>query len=205
MVFDDPLSRESARELAHRELQKRAYDEAKPPLAVRLVSKVIETLRELFDRSSAHLPGGRTTLVLLLLLLSVLVVLLVVRLNPARFGRQLSVGVFASGRALSASEHRDLAEGHAARREWAEAVRERLRAVVRELESRGVLDPRPGRTAHEVAGEAGLLVPALADPLARAATIFDEVWYGGRHADRSAYDTLVEVDRMVTGTRLVLA
>ena len=65
-------------------------------------------------------------------------------------------------------------------------MRERLRAVVRELESRGVLEPRPSRTADEVARDGSAAVPDLAEPLRRATTTFDEIWYGGRTADASS-------------------
>ena len=73
---------------------------------------------------------------------------------------------------------------------------------MRELEARGVLDARPGRTAGEVARDGGDAVPALAADLARAAAVFDEVWYGGRTADAASYAVLVEVDGRVTGARV---
>ena len=63
---------------------------------------------------------------------------------------------------LDAAGHRAAAEALAAQGHLAEAVRERLRAVVRALEERGVLDPRPGRTSGEVARDAGAAAPALA-------------------------------------------
>jgi hypothetical protein len=204
MLADAELSREAARELAHRELQQRAYDQARPSLLVRAVTSVLHALGDLLDRAGSNVPGGRSGLVLVLVVLGVLVALVVVRLRPSRSGARAE-GVFADGRALRAAEHRALAERAAAAGDFAEAVRERLRAVVRELEARGVLDPRPGRTADEVAREAGRLVPTLDVPLRRAATTFDEVWYGGRVADAASYAVLVDVDTTVTATRMVLA
>lgn len=205
MLLDDPLSRAAARELARRELHKRAYEQAKPSLVVRLLGRAISALRDLFARASAHVPGGRSALVIALVVLVGLVVLVVLRLQPSTFGRKAPRVLFTSGQALSAAEHRRLAEEHASRGEWAEAVRERLRAVVRDLEARGVLDPRPARTADEVAREAGGVVSSLADPLFRAATTFDEIWYGGRSADAQSYQVLVDVDRVVAATKMVLA
>lgn len=204
MLLDTDLSREAARELAREELEKRAYDEARPSLLVRLLGRAIDELRELFDRASGNVPGGRGGLVLVLLVVAALVVLLVVRLRPAMAHGQAGA-VFAPGGSLTAAEHRRLAEELAGRGTWDEAVRERLRAVVRELEARGVLDPRPGRTADEVATEAGRLVPALAGPLRDGARTFDEIWYGGRKADQASYARLVSLDRQVTETKLVLA
>jgi hypothetical protein len=106
---------------------------------------------------------------------------------------------------MTADGHRARADEAAAAGKWADAVRERLRAVARELESRGVLDPRPGRTADELAREAGSAVAAVAAPLQRGVRVFDEVWYGGRSADASSYAVLVEVDRAVREARLARA
>jgi hypothetical protein len=39
--------------------------------------------------------------------------------------------------------------------------------------------------------------------LLRATVTFDEIWYGGRTADASAYAVLVEADRTVSSARLV--
>jgi hypothetical protein len=113
--------------------------------------------------------------------------------------------VFAVGRTLSAEEHRALAEEAAAAARWDDAVRERLRAIVRELEARGVLEPRPGRTAGEVARDGSAAVPAIAEPLRRATGTFDEIWYGGRPADASSYAVLVAADQAVTGARLAVS
>lgn len=204
MLVDPELSREAARRLAHEELSKHEYADAQPSLVVRLLGRAVDALRDLLDRAGSNVPGGRAGLVLVLLVVVALVVLALVRLKPSRAGVH-GGAVFAEGRTLSAAEHRALADELAARGAFSEAVRERLRAVVRDLEARGVLDPRPGRTADEVAAEAGRLVPSIAEPLRRGARTFDEVWYGGRDADASSYQVLVDVDRTVSGTRMVLA
>jgi hypothetical protein len=112
--------------------------------------------------------------------------------------------LFEGSAVLTAQAHRELAEAAAGEGRWADAVRERLRAVVRELESRGALDPRPGRTAGEVARDGGAAVPAVAADLRRAAVLFDEVWYGGRDADAGSYAVLVGVDERVRDSRLVV-
>ncbi len=198
------LGREAARRAAQVELSRHEYAAARPPLVIRLVDRLLNEVGRLLRASSAQVPGGNTGVLLLLLLLGAAVALLVLRLRPSR-GAAGRAELFGTGGVLSAADHRALAEAAAARGEWAHAVRERLRAVVRELEARGVLDPRPGRTTVEVAREAGALVPALAEALRRGATTFDEVWYGGRSADTASYAVLVDLDRTVTSTRLVLA
>ena len=80
-----------------------------------------------------------------------------------------------------------------------------MRAIVRELETRGVLDPRPGRTAAEVAREAGGLVPSVAGELRGGARVFDEIWYGGRPATAGADAAMREADQRVRSAPLVVA
>lgn len=189
------LGREEARRLAREELSRKAYSDARPPLLVRLATRVLRAVADAFDRAAGAVPAGRAGLVLLMLLVAGLVALLLVRLRPARSASGMPL--FSGGQPLDAEAHRRRADELAAGGQWAEAVRERLRALVRELELRGVLDRRPGRAAGEIATEAGTQVPALADGLRRAATVFNEVWYGGRSADERSYAVLVEVDRQV--------
>jgi hypothetical protein len=203
-LLTDLPGRDAAREAAHRELSRRAYAEAEPPLTYRIIRWLLNRLSELLDKATASVPGGTVGLLLLLLVVALVVAVVVVRLRPS-LRDQRSRQLFGLGQQLTADQHRQRAEQAAARGDHADAVRERLRAVVRELEQRGVLDPRPGRTADEVARDAGTAVPALAEPLRRGATVFDEVWYGGRLADATSYAVLVEVDRAVSSSRLVVA
>jgi hypothetical protein len=198
-------SADAAREAARHELSKGAYDRAKPSLASRAVTYLLDKLSEVLNKAAGSVPGGNVGLLLLLLIVVGITVLVVLRLRPALRDRHATGDLFGDGTVLTPDAHRQRAEQAAARGEFAEAVRERLRAVVRELEGRGVLDPRPGRTADEVAQEAGTAVPSIAEPLRRGAGVFDEVWYGGRVADAASYAALVEVDRLVTAARLVLS
>jgi hypothetical protein len=199
----DDVTRVGARRAARDELLDRRYHDAQPPLLVRLVGRAVRKLLELLDRAAGGVPGGRAGLLILALMIAGLVAVVIVRLRPARRGGA-SADVFTSATTLSAAQHRELAEAAAAAGQWAEAVRERLRAIVRELEARGVLEPRPSRTAGEVARDGSAAVPSIAAPLQRATTTFDEIWYGGRSADASSYAVLVEADRSVTSAQLVL-
>ena len=198
----DGLSREAAADAARRELARRPYRDAQPSLAARLLGRLVSELGRLLDRASAHAPGGGLGLLLLLALLVLAAAVVLTRLRPRR-GERLPA-LFDGTASLSAADHRALADAAAAQGRFADAVRERLRAVVRELEGRGVLDPRPGRTADEVAREAGAAVPDIADDLAGDARVFDEVWYGRREATASTYGVVVDVDRRVLDRRLVV-
>jgi Domain of unknown function (DUF4129) len=202
LIVDLP-GRDQAREAAQRELSKSAYRAAEPPWYQRLLEWIANQLGDLIGQASGSVPGGYVGLLVLALLVALVVAVVVVRLRPAR-RRGLPEALFGSTD-VSAAGHRALADEAAARGAYADAVRERLRAVVRELEERGVLDPRPGRTADELARDAGTALPDLARPLAEAARLFDDVWYGGHPADASAYAALVALDTRVRAARPVLA
>jgi hypothetical protein len=199
----DDVTREGARRAAREELLDRKYQDAQPPLLVRLVGKALRKLVELLDRAAGNVPGGRLGLLILALLVGGLIAVVVVRLRPTG-RRAASAEVFTTGAARTAAQHRTAADEAAAAGQWADAVRERLRAIVRELEARGVLEPRPSRTAGEVARDGSAAVPHIGAPLRRATTMFDEIWYGGRTADASSYTVLVEADRAVSSASLVV-
>lgn len=175
------LTREAARQAARRELSKARYRDAEPSLLERGISAVLRRLGELLDRVTV--PGGRGGLLLLALLVVGAVAVVLVRLGPLQ--RRTARGpapALDAGPRQSAEGHRQAALQAEQAGAYAAAVREWLRAVVRELEDRGVLDVRPGRTALEVARDGGAALPALAGELSTAAVIFDQVWYGGRPA-----------------------
>jgi uncharacterized protein DUF4129 len=83
---------------------------------------------------------------------------------------------------MPATDLASLADRLAAQGRYAEAVRERLRAMVRELIERGLLAHRPGWTITELAAAAAAVRPPIGPTLAEAARIFSEIWYGQRPA-----------------------
>jgi len=198
------LDRAAAQEAARRELAKKGYQDAQPPWTYRAINWVFEQIDKALSKATEVLPGGALGLVIVLLLVAGLIALIFWRVRPSGV-RRSEQALFGTGTTVTAADHRARADEAAAQSRWAEAVRERLRAVARELETRGVLDPRPGRTADELAREAGAAVAEIGAPLARAVRVFDDVWYGGRTADASSYAVLVEVDRVVREARLVRA
>ncbi|GGV88436.1 membrane protein [Streptomyces gelaticus] len=175
-----------AREAAEHELSKPMYHENDPNLLQQGLDRLWDWIGELLDTASSAAPGGPLGLIALMLLVVGLVAALWWRLGtPSRPVRSADALFDDSPR--SATEHRRAAEAHAAAQRWNEAVQERMRAVVRSLEERALLDPRPGRTADEAAAEAGRPLPAHAARLHAAAREFDDVTYGGRTADQQAY------------------
>jgi len=101
---------------------------------------------------------------------------------------------------LSAAEHRAAAQQHAAAGDWVEAIRHRLRAVARQLEETGVLHPATGRTATELARDAGAALPGLAGELLRAAETFNDVSYGELPATPEGYRIVADLDERVRAT-----
>ncbi|BDZ42904.1 hypothetical protein GCM10025865_22030 [Paraoerskovia sediminicola] len=80
----------------------------------------------------------------------------------------------------------------AARRagDWTTAVLERFRAIVRSLEERVIIDDRPGRTAHEVSGDARARLPQASAALEAAGALFDDVCYGKVVVGRAESDAM---------------
>ncbi|MFE1963468.1 DUF4129 domain-containing protein [Streptomyces sp. NPDC059479] len=182
-----------AREAAERELSKPMYHENDPNLLQRAIDRFWEWIGDLLDAASGVAPGGPLGLAVVVLVVVALLAALWWRLGtPRRIPG--SAGALFEGGPRSAAEHRAAAETHAAGQRWNEAVQERMRAIVRSLEERALLDPRPSRTADEAAAEAGRPLPDHADRLRAAAGEFDDVTYGGRSADQRTYLRLRELD-----------
>ncbi|MGY5765946.1 DUF4129 domain-containing protein [Brachybacterium sp. DNPG3] len=72
-----------------------------------------------------------------------------------------------------------------------------LRALVRDLEERTLLDATTGMTAHEAAREAGAAFPDLRARLLRAADAFDMAAYSHRSVRRKQADDLLRLAEYV--------
>ncbi|HET6211249.1 MAG TPA: DUF4129 domain-containing protein [Micromonosporaceae bacterium] len=83
---------------------------------------------------------------------------------------------------LPAATLADTADQLAAAGRYAEAVRERLRAIVRGLIERDVIEHHPGWTVTELARAAAHARRETTEPLYAATATFSEIWYGQRPA-----------------------
>ncbi|WLW54573.1 DUF4129 domain-containing protein [Streptomyces sp. YU58] len=196
--------RDPAREAARRELTKRMYHENDPSLLQRALDAFWDWVGKLFDSASAATPGGPLGLVVVILVVIAVLGALWWRLGTPR-REPTSAPTLFDDRPRSAAEHRAAAEAHAAQGHWNQAVQERMRAIVRSLEERALLDTRPGRTADEAAAEAGRTLPSRSDRLRSAARDFDDVTYGGRRASEQSYHRIADLDRDLERTKPQLA
>ena len=185
------IDHDAAHEAARRELDKPIYPKEGP--TQRIHEWIHELLYRLLEKGSS-IPGGWFTVtVLLSLLIVALVVAIRIARRTIRTHRGKDFQLFDSGQ-LSADQHRATAEEFAAQGDWRAAIRHRLRAVARGLEEAGMLDAAPGRTANELARDAGERIPLLASELSRAAIAFNDVTYGEQTGTQAEYQLIVDLD-----------
>ncbi len=185
------IDRDAAHDAAQRELAKPMYPKAS---WTEQVLNWIDELLYRLTRASASVPGGWLTIAVLVILL---VIALVVAVRIARRTMRTNRGggyTLFGEQALSAAEHRATAQRFAAAGDWPAAIRHRLRAVARQLEETAVLDAVPGRTATELARDAGRQLPDLAGELTRAANTFNDVTYGERPGTEAGYRLIADLD-----------
>jgi hypothetical protein len=187
------VPRDPARDAARRELSKGMYHENDPSWFQRALDAFWGWIDDLFGAASTATPGGALGLIVVIAAVLAVLGALWWRLGTPR-RRATSAPALFDDRPRSAAEHRAAAEAHAAQSHWNQAVQERMRAVVRALEERALLDPRPGRTADEAAAEAGRALPDHTGRLHTAARVFDDVTYGGRTATEQSYRQLAALD-----------
>lgn len=196
-----PIDRTGGREAAQRELSKLKYRQNEDPLLLRLFNDFMDWLERLFDRAQQGSPGPAWALVAIAVVVIALVALLIWRFGlPARGARKATEPILKLG-SDTATGHQRRADAFAAQGRYAEAVRERLRGIVRGLEERGLLDPRPGRTVTEIVAVVRRRLPDAADQLRHGGDVFSDIWYGGRSATADDDVLLRQVSETVAATK----
>ena len=198
-----PVSRPAGQRLARAELSKSLYHPHQS-LPQRILSMLNSLLGHL-SQAGQSFPGGWWAVVALtaLLVLAVTAVLGRRARSPGPAGGTASQA--GAHRSMPAAEHRLRAGGLAAAGDYAGAILESVRAIGRELDERGVLDPRLGRTAAEIAGEAARALPAEAAALRDSARLFDDICYGDRPGTADGYAAVRELDTRIAAARPGLA
>lgn len=192
------LGREEARRQAIGELADPAYRTARPSWLEQLVSWLVDKVSDWASRASAAAPGGLWGLLGLAALVIGAVVFIRWRLGPVRRADAISFEVDPT---VSAVQYRDRAAGLAREGRWAEAISERMRAIIRASEERGIADARPGRTADELADLVATQAPEAGVAMAAAADVFDRVRYGGRPGTQGGYETMARADEALMRAR----
>lgn len=200
VLTPEPVTRDGARAAARTELSKAIYHRYDDPLPVRLLKDVYHWLAHAISTAADKSPGGPAGAIVLVILVVALVALARWRLGPIRRDVHLR-GAVLDERRRRASDHRAAARLAAESGDWHTAVVERMRAVARQLEENGVVDPRPGRTADELAADAADVSPETRVTLAGAARAFDEVAYGGRSATLAGYELVSAADELAARAR----
>lgn len=193
------VGRDEAARAARSELLKPEYLAERPSWVQRLLEWVFERVGEAMNAAGS----GRTAVVtaIVVVLVAVVVIALVWRSGAMLPHRTGSTALFDGDTGTTAAQHRAQAQHYASNGQWDLAVRERLRAMARHIEQAGVLEPRPGRTAEEIATQAGRLFPAIGDDLRAAVRRFEDVWYGQRHATQQDYQRMCAHDERISAQR----
>jgi hypothetical protein len=198
------IGRDQAHEAAVRELTDPRYAADDPTLVQRILQWVARRISDLVERAGSVVPGGLLGLVLIATAVIGLGFALwfgaraVLRERSARAG---STAMFDDNRPRTAVEHRLAATAAEDAGDHGEAVREWFRAAVRGLEERGLLDPRPGRTADEAGVEIGRLFFLDAPQPLDVARRFDAVTFGTATADADDAIAARTLDERVRGSR----
>lgn len=190
------IGRVPAQRLARAELSKPIYHQH-PPLLTQILNAVINWLDKLLSAGRLA-PGGWWSVAGLACVAVILITIVAVRVGPLARSRRMPSRSAPLRQTKTARDHRDAAAFLAQAGDYAGAICESLRAVAAELDERAVLVPRAGRTADELAREAGQAMPAFAAGLRDGAWLFDEVMYGKRPGTLAGYERLRALDAEVS-------
>ena len=168
-----------------------------------ILQRIVAWLRRLFDGAPGLNTSPRVVALIVVLAIVLIAGVALWVAGPVRRARRLRApgAVHAGDDRRTAAQLRADADAAADRGAWDDAVADRFRAIVRDLETRTVLDERPGRTAHEAVETASGRLPTVATDLRRAGRLFDDVVYGHVPAHRSDDAALREVDQRVGAAR----
>ncbi|MGM9472087.1 DUF4129 domain-containing protein [Pseudarthrobacter sp. YS3] len=197
MAAEPPVlpGRDEARRWAQEELAKPEYRDASPDWLEDAWQGFLDWLRSLDGGSAADTPVAAPWIgVAIAVLIGTAIILARPRLNAKA---KRSVDMFDADPTVTATAYRGRAAAAASAGNWNAAVVDCFRALVRTAEERNVLDPRPGRTADEVARELATPFSPEARRLGQAARMFDGIRYGNESADRSAYAAMLELDTVL--------
>lgn len=188
-----PLDPDEARGRVLEELSKSEYDDS-PGFIQWLLGTIEKWLMDVLD----GIDGSSTTqagiAVLLLLLLGAAVFLVLRRTGLVRRSHALSVTARLDAEpVLGAAQLRQAAHESIAAGRLDDGTVLALRALVRDLEERTLLEVAAGMTAHEAAHRAASSFPELRGRLLRGADAFDTAAYSRRQATSKQADDILRL------------
>lgn len=187
----------TARELLQDELTNPIYHQGPS-----LLERFLTWLQEIFSGASVlGLSGGWVALVLVVVIVLLAVVTLYVSGPVRRSRRTRHAPMLDADDTRSADDLLAAADRAASLGDFSAATLDAFRALARRSEERAILDPAPGRTAHEAALAIGARLPQLGPALGSAATVFDAIYYGKRPADATSYEQMRALDTAAAATR----
>ncbi len=192
------LGRDEAAAAARLELTNPAYHRDDEPWYSRIVTWVTDHLQSALDQLSSKAPGGWLGIAVAIVILVGLIAVLRMRLGPLQRRETFDPMLFGDTEVLTSAAHRTAGDEYARAGRYHDALRERMRAIVRCLEERAIFEPRQGRTADEAANDAARVLPDVAIPLREAARTFDATWYGRHRVDASTYARMLDLDATST-------
>jgi hypothetical protein len=186
------IGRRAARILARRELSR-----------VNILDRILQDLRRLFTFGGSAVPSGWFGLIVLGLLAVALIIVIFAWVRPARHRRERRSAVIGNN-ARTAQDYRQNAARLAAAGDYGAAIIDGVRGIAAELEERGIVPPRLGRTADELAAEAAAELPPLTADLRAVTMLFDDIRYGDRPGTEAGYQLVSELDAAVRTTAVTV-
>ena len=195
---------DTARRWAADELAKAVYQDHGPSLMQRIQDWFSHLLASIFGSGRSY--GSVTSILAIVVVVLIVVAVVYAVVGPMRRSRRAARAhaVFEDD-ARTSAQMRESSESAAARGDWALALLERYRAVIRSLEERDLIEERAGMTAHEAAGEIARRFADVCYLVEHASEIFDGVRYGHREATATEYDVMTYLDRSLTGRSILTA
>lgn len=194
------LGPDEARERILEELSKAEYDDS-PGFVAWLLGVIDDWLTGLLDGIDGSSTSQAVIAVLVVLALVLVVVLVLRRTGMLR--RSPSLGVDATLDAepvLSGEELRGASRAAIDAGRSDDGTVLALRALVRDLEERTLLDVATGMTAHEAAHRAAVAFPDLRGRLQRGAHAFDTAAYSVRSAGEKQAEDLLRLAEYIAET-----
>jgi Domain of unknown function (DUF4129) len=181
---------DTARELLRNELSNPIYHQTPSPL-----ERLFTWIQSFFEGLMAPQISGLWAAIAIVAVLLVIGGSSLVISGPVRRNRRIRTtpAVFTDD-TRSAGELRLAAHTAAQASDFATAILDIFRALVRRCEERALVEPTPGQTAHEVADTLTTVFPTHSAALVDAALVFDATFYGDLVADRQSYERLRDLE-----------